>query len=194
MILGRRSKEPMKHRVRVALWPRRSWSRSVGYIKARMLRLRATPHAIAAGFAAGVFASFTPLMGFHFFLAAIIAWLTRGSIIASAFGTFIGNPLTFPLIWGATYTLGESIVGGRSVHVAAVNLHHYLSWSDFSFSAVWPLLKPMLVGGLILGGIGYAMFYFPIRAIVGGYQRRRNARLASRSAALSEKTAAQAAE
>lgn len=189
MIFGRRTKQRIGDKVRVAVWPRRSWPRSVEYIKKRMLRLRATPHAIAAGFAAGVFASFTPLMGLHFFLAALLAWAMRGSLIASAFGTFIGNPLTFPLIWSVTYALGSRIIGNGAEQVAAVNLHHYWSWSDFSFAAVWPLVKPMMVGGLILGSIGGVLFYVILRAVVAGYQGRRKARLARRHADIADATA-----
>lgn len=188
MILGRRSKEPIRHRVRVALWPRRSWPRSAEYIKKRVLRLKATPHAIAAGVAAGVFASFTPLMGLHFILAAFMAWASRGSIIASAFGTFVGNPLTFPLIWGATYSLGARILGYNGAHEAATHLHDHLTWSNFSLHAVWTLILPMLVGGVIMGSVGWVLFYFPIKAAIAGYQNRRNARIAERSAS------AQAAE
>jgi len=173
----------MRHRVRVAVWPRRSWSRSVNYVKKRVMRLRATPHAIAAGFAAGVAASFTPMIGLHFILAAVIAWLSRASIVASALGTFVGNPLTFPFIWGVTYALGEKIVGAGGAHGSPVDLHKYLSWTEFSFEAVWPLFKPMLVGGLILGTISWIAFYFPIKALVSGYQARRNAHFASKAEA-----------
>ena len=186
MIFGRRNKEPIGHRVRVALWPRRSWPRSVEYVKKRVLRLKATPHAIAAGFAAGVFASFTPLMGFHFILAAFMAWLTRGSIIASAFGTFIGNPLTFPIIWGATYGIGSKILGSNGAHHAATHLYDHLSWSTFSLKALWTLILPMGIGGVILGSIGWVLFYFPIKAAIAGYQNRRSARIAARADATTQ--------
>ncbi|MFN0263411.1 DUF2062 domain-containing protein [Tepidamorphus sp. 3E244] len=150
----------------------------MNYVKKRVLRMRATPHAIAAGFAAGAFASFSPLMGLHFLLAALIAWFTRGNIIASAFGTFIGNFFTFPLIWSATYSLGSGILGGGGRHHAATKLWEYFSWSDFSFATVWPLIKPMALGGVILGSIAWVIFYFPIRAAVRGYQTRRAAQIA----------------
>ncbi|MCC0048724.1 MAG: DUF2062 domain-containing protein [Tepidamorphaceae bacterium] len=182
MILGRRTKQTIGGKVRTALWPRRSWPRSVEYVKKRVLRLKATPHAIAAGFAAGVFASFTPLMGFHFILAAFMAWLTRGSIIASAFGTFIGNPLTFPLIWGATYGIGAKILGNHGADHAATHLHEHI----WSLKSLWTLILPMSIGGVILGSIGWLMFYFPIRAMISGYQNRRNARIAARNGATTQ--------
>src|SRR5690606_12123881 len=83
------------------------------YVAKRVLRLSASPHAIAAGFAAGVFASITPFVGLHFFLAGVIAWVTGGNLVASALGTAFGNPITFPLIWAGTYRLGRWILGLR---------------------------------------------------------------------------------
>ncbi len=189
MIFSRREKQPLSERMRVYVWPRRSWTRSAAYIKKRVLRLRATPHAIAAGFAAGVFASFTPMMGFHFLIAALLALVTRGSIIASAFGTFIGNPLTFPLIWGTTYAFGANILGLNGAAGANPDLTPYMSWSGFSFAAVWPLWKPMAVGGALLGAIGWTICYFPVRALVARYQTNRQVRLAQRAAAHAEAVA-----
>ncbi len=61
-------------------------------MKKRVLRLRATPHAIAAGVAAGVFATFTPLLGFHFAMAFVIAYLVRGSLPAAALGASSAIP------------------------------------------------------------------------------------------------------
>lgn len=135
------------------------------------------------GFAAGAFASFTPLMGFHFILAALLAFATRGNIIASAFGTFVGNPLTFPLIWGATYSLGARILGSGGKHSEATELHSHLTWSNFSLEAVWPLVWPMIVGGVILGALVWVLMYFPIRAMIASYQNKRAARISRREAA-----------
>ena len=55
------------------LWPNGGWSRRFEYVKYRIKRLPDSPKRISLGIAAGVFASFTPLYGFHFFVAMIIA-------------------------------------------------------------------------------------------------------------------------
>ena len=111
MLFKRRTPPSWQETFRVWLWPRRSWLRSTQYVTKRILRLTATPYAIAAGVAAGVFTSFTPFMGLHFLVAALFAWLIRGNLIASALGTFFGNPLTFPIIWAATFNTGALILG-----------------------------------------------------------------------------------
>jgi len=92
-------------RVRNLIWPKMGLSRAWRYVVHRMARLKASPHAIALGFAAGAFASFTPFVGLHFILAGLIAFALRSSILASAIGTVVGNPLTFPFIWLSTYNV-----------------------------------------------------------------------------------------
>ncbi len=132
------------------LWPRRSVSRSVRYFCKRVLRLRASPHAVAAGVAAGVFASFFPL-GSHFIIAAAVSWLVAGNLVAAALGTAFGNPVTFPLLWGASWETGKLILhehlppDGAPGHLGAM-------MQDLSFSQLWePVLKPMAVGAIPLG-------------------------------------------
>ena len=103
----RRDPQPVRDRVREFLSPRKGWQRGYRYLGKRVQRLPDTPHRIALGFACGVMASFTPFFGFHFVIAAAFAFVARGNILASATGTFTGNPLTFPLIWGITYETGQ---------------------------------------------------------------------------------------
>ncbi len=176
MLFRRRHPPNWSENVRIWLWPRRSWPRSARYVLYRLRRLRATPHAIALGCACGAFASFTPYLGVHFILAGVLAWITRGSIIASAFGTFVGNPLTFPFIWIAAYQLGNWVLG----ETAAINVL-YLSDSllNKSFDKIWPLLKPMTVGGVPLGILAGTIVYFIVKKASESYQRKsRKRRLA----------------
>lgn len=176
MLFNRRVPPTAGERTRVALWPRRSWRRSFGYYKHRVLRLEASPHSIAAGFAAGAFASCTPFIGFHFLLAFAFAWPIGGSMIAAAFGTAIGNPLTFPFIWLTSFQIGEFILGDEG---ATPPLSLELSFSTItqSFDVIWPTLKPMLVGGVVLGFIVGGTFYVLVRSAVVVRQQIRRVRL-----------------
>ncbi|MEF2553398.1 DUF2062 domain-containing protein [Aurantimonas sp. A2-1-M11] len=173
MLFRRRQPENFSARVRTILWPRRSFRRSFRYLRKRVLRLNATPHAIAAGVAAGVASSFTPFIGFHFLLAFALAYVTAGNMAAAALGTAAGNPLTFPIIWGATYETGQFLLHSRSHHVTEPEgLGTALGHMDFI--AIWdPVVKPMLVGSLPLGlvaGLGcYGLVFFTARS----FQRRR---------------------
>jgi len=176
MLFDRRDKPPMSERVRVALWPRRSWGRSFRYIGKRVLRLSATPHAIAAGFAAGAMVSFTPFVGFHFIMAGVFAYLIGGNVLASAFGTAVGNPLTFPFIWTLSYRVGRWILHESDAPVPPIDLQEGLL--NHSTDVLLPVLKPMLVGAVPLGIIAWIAFYFLVRAVVRSFQDARRRRLA----------------
>ena len=165
--------------MRVIFWPTTGWTRSTKYLLKRMLRLSGTPHAIALGFAAGVFASFTPLVGFHFSIGFLVAWIAGGNLIASAFGTFIGNPVTFPLIWAGTYRFGNWILG---VHPPVNDNNIDISAGLFAHSidVVLPLIKPMIVGSLPVGIVAAIVCYFPVRNMIAAYQKSRRARLGAK--------------
>ncbi|WP_346433030.1 DUF2062 domain-containing protein [Breoghania sp.] len=64
MLFQRRTPPHWLEQIRVALWPRHSFARSAKYFGKRVLRLTASPHAVALGFAAGTFASFTPFVAY----------------------------------------------------------------------------------------------------------------------------------
>jgi uncharacterized protein (DUF2062 family) len=179
MLFQRREKLAFKERVRAYVWPRRGWRRTTRYMMKRILRLSGTPHAIALGVAAGVFISFTPFVGLHFVLSFIVAWIAGGNLVASAFGTFIGNPLTFPFIWASTFELGNWMLG-RTAHVPFA-FDANTSLFNESVEALWPLIMPMTVAGVPMGILFGIAFYFPVRAMVERYQERRRTILVSRA-------------
>ena len=167
--------------MRTYLWPRRSFSRSLQYFSKRILRLKATPHAVAAGVAAGVFASFFPL-GFHFAVAAVLCWVIAGNLVAAALGAvFFGNPLTFPLLWGASWEVGKLILherlpkNGPPAHLG--EMMHTLS-----FAKLWhPVLEPMLIGAVPLGLIFGLIFYGITRWGMTAFREQRRKRMAERA-------------
>lgn len=182
MIFRRRTPADGWERARTFLWPRRSFARSAQYFQKRVLRLSATPHAVAAGVASGVFASFLPFMGLHFVIAAVVAFIIRGNMLASALGTAIGNPLTFPFIWGASYQLGRFFLYGT--HPREIEpLHLGKALWNLEFAQLWnPLLKPMTAGGVPLGLLFGLVFYIVTRWATAAFQERRRRRLLSRQA------------
>lgn len=183
MLFRRKARPTLSERVRIALWPRRSFGRSFAYYKHRVLRLEASPHAIAAGVAAGAFASCTPLVGFHFLLSFVVAWMIGGSMIAAAFGTAVGNPLTFPFIWLSSFQLGQAILGRDEGAVSPLELELSFDLLWNSFATLWPTLKPMLLGGAIIGLVIGAILYVLTRSAVLVSRSLREARLRAGGAA-----------
>lgn len=182
MLFKRRDKPSHLERLRVAVWPRHSFARSARYFSKRVLRLTASPHAIAMGFAAGAFASITPFIGLHFLLSFVIAFVVGGNMVAAALGTVVGNPLTFPFIWASTYKVGSMILYGEAKELdhRALDKHLDGGFLEKSLDTLLPLIKPMLVGAVPLGLITATLFYFLVFYSVRAYQRTRRQKLASR--------------
>ncbi|MEN5248397.1 type IV secretion system effector BspA [Brucella pseudintermedia] len=179
MLFQRRNPPTRKERLRLLVWPRRSFSRSLRYGGKRILRITASPHAVAAGLAVGVFSAFTPFFGFHLIIAIVLAYVLAGNIAAAALGTTLANPLTLPLIWGSTFELGRFIMNGSIDQAPPVHLGRALE--TMRFDEIWtPLLKPMLFGSTVLGAAFAVVVYFVTRFAVSAFRRRRIERLAEK--------------
>jgi uncharacterized protein (DUF2062 family) len=122
----------------------------------RLVRIGSDPHALAAGFASGAVLSCTPLFGLHFLLAFGLAWAVRGHMVATALGTVVGNPLTFPVFASAAYWLGGVLFGvpdhldGAEVGVILrdtflVTLIGSLPIAILAYAGTYLLLKPALI-------------------------------------------------
>lgn len=179
MLFRRRVPEGRWARFRNLLWPRRSFRRSYRYFVKRVIRLDAAPHAVAAGFAAGVFASFTPFIGFHFILAFAIAYVVAGNMAAAALGTAVGNPATFPFIWAATYEIGRLVTQrgpAEAPHPAALES----SLSPSNILAIWdPVVKPMLIGAVPLGLVAAILSFVLVRSAVKSFQAHRKRQISA---------------
>ncbi len=177
MIFKRRDKPPLMERLREAVYPRKGLWRGMDYIRKRLHRLPDSPHRIALGFACGAAVSFTPFFGFHIVLAAALGWVLRGNILAAAFGTMVGNPLTFPFIAAFSLNTGWRILGTGTRSTE----------SDFSvgwlLDNIEQIFLPYLVGGILPGLLAGVVCYWFIGPIVEAYQNRRRRRLAKRAEA-----------
>ena len=191
-----RREKPLKwtDKLRIAVWPRRSWARSGSYVAKRILRLTASPHAVAAGVAAGVFASFSPFIGLHFVMAVALAYIIAGDMIAAALATLVGNPLTLPAIWASTYSIGRYVLHEPLALRSDEAVEKLAGTSMFSSSdmsvlfnkiiALWdPVFKPMAIGSLPLG-LGFGLVsYFLVRLLLARFRQSRHKRIAAKLAA-----------
>ena len=180
--------------LRAVIWPERGFRRLFSYLFQRIIRLPGTPTSIASGFASGVAASFTPFLGLHFILAGALAMLFRGNVLASAIGTFFGNPWTFILIWLADYEVGLGIIHafgyGADLRVLSIdelvaimgNVMRFLSytgnisWADLS-DDIEQVFMPLLIGGMALGTIAWVTSFLLTLWSVKGWRIHRAKRL-----------------
>nr|WP_242511865.1 DUF2062 domain-containing protein [Rhodobaculum claviforme] len=180
------------------VYPRGGWRRAASYMGHRLSRLPDTPRRIARGIAAGMFASCTPLFGLHFVIAALGARLLGGNILAALLGTFLGNPLTFPLIVETSVQLGSWMLGlGGGLHFPQVMAAFGYAWAELwtnLYALVageapnWLRLRlffnrvflPYLLGGMVLGVVSGVGVYFASLPLIRAYQTRRHNRLRAR--------------
>ncbi|MEO0999442.1 MAG: DUF2062 domain-containing protein [Pseudomonadota bacterium] len=200
MVFKRRNPLTLLERLRGWIYPRGGWRRGFEYLGHRVRRLPDTPHRVALGLACGAFVSFSPLFGLHFFYAMLCAWLLGGNIVASLIGTFIGNPLTFPVIAWISLGLGRWMLGlggdesefaaiaGAFAEAANGAWATAKSWFGYGPSA-WDRLVvflrevflPYFIGGLAPGALAAALVYYLTRPLVAAYQRRRRTKLMERA-------------
>lgn len=211
MIFKRRDPKPTLRAMAEFLWPRGGWARAFHYVKHRMRRLPDSPERIARGVWAGVFVTFTPLFGLHFFVAAILAKLMKGNILASLMATFVGNPLTFVFIALASLKTGHLMLGtelaegelralSRKFGDAGSDLWHNfvaifteakMDWSSLSIFSR-EVFYPYLIGGIVPGVICATVAYYLAVPILQAYQKRRRGLIKAKFEALKQKTAAKA--
>ena len=174
-VFRRRKRLGLAERVQGILWPRIGWRRAAAYFLHRVRRLPGSPHTIAAGFACGAAISFTPFIGLHFVLAALLAWIIGGNVIASAFGTVVGNPWTFPIIWIGIYRLGSLLLGWEVGH----GLPESISIT-YIFDHPIAVLLPMSLGGIVTAAVAWLAFYWLVLGLVAEYQELRHRRRSAR--------------
>lgn len=170
-VFKRREDRTLLQKGRELVWPASGYRRAARYLWRRLTRMQASPHAVALGFAIGVYMSFSPFLGFHLALSGAAAWLLGGNIAASLMGNFLGNPLTYPFMWAAIYQTGEFFVGTGSAGGAPPS-----GGVSFDMAGAWDVFVPMLIGSVPVGLVAALLFYFPIRSGVGRYQVVRRAR------------------
>lgn len=150
----------------------------------RLLRLDDTPRRIALGSAAGLFCAPLPMIG-QPLLAALLARLAGGNLLAAVAATFLSNPLTSLPIWYGCYRIGRGVVqddrpavGFARVASLVANLDDLplVESAGAGYGMVREILAPLLCGTL-LTGLGLAVGgFFAVRALVARWHRRRDAR------------------
>jgi uncharacterized protein len=210
VVFRRRSKRTLGQVLLEVIYPRGGWRRAISYVGHRLSRLPDTPKRISRGIAAGVMASFTPLFGLHFVLAALIARAIGGNILAALLATFFGNPLTFPIIVEVSVQLGNWILGqGGAMHFPHVMAAFAYASAElwYNFTAIltggepnWFRLRlffnrvflPYLVGGIGPGIVASVVMYYVSLPLINAYQSRRRKKLRERFDSTRRKAAAQA--
>ncbi|MBM7067095.1 DUF2062 domain-containing protein [Actibacterium sp. 188UL27-1] len=196
MVFKRRDKRSWGRLCIETLWPRGGWGRAAQYIRHRVRRLPDSPERIARGIFIGVFTTFTPLYGLHFLVAAIIAKILRGNVLAAILATFFSNPITIIPIGAISLGTGHFLLGtkparetgktvGERFLEAGADLWHNFKAVFTAKQAHWTGLQdfytevfvPYTIGGLAPGVIAGVVAYYLSLPIIAAYQNRRRGML-----------------
>ncbi|MGR3562847.1 MAG: DUF2062 domain-containing protein [Heliomarina sp.] len=210
MVFRRRDRRSVLRATSDFLYPRGGWTRAALYVKHRVRRLPDTPERIARGIGAGVFTTFTPFYGMHFIVAAIVAKLCRGNILAALMGTFFGNPLTYVPIGLISLKMGHFILGtnfddrahrsfgGKFVDAAddlkdnffALFTERTADWHGLSVF-YHEVFFPYLIGGLLPGIVAGLVAAYLSLPLIRAYKKRRKGAIKAKFEAIKKKAAAQ---
>lgn len=205
MVFKRRDKRPLWKVVVDFVYPKGGWGRAFRYVQHRLHRLPDPPHRISRGIWAGVFTTFTPFYGLHFLIAAFIAFVMQGNIVAALLATFFGNPLTYIPIAVAALKTGHWLLG-TEFEVADQRLDEKFAdaWADLWHNfmsmfnddmADWHGLSvfydevfyPYMIGGIIPGIITASVCYYLAVPVIRFYQNRRKGRIKEKLSNLRKK-------
>src|ERR1044072_6189876 len=101
---------------------------AVMYRKAfrNLLNLDDPPERIALAFAVGAFIGFSPLLGLHTILAAIVAVIWRLNKLAVFTGAYIQNPWTMAPIIVASWAIGRWFIDTPIGELPVMSVHALL--------------------------------------------------------------------
>ncbi|MEP3345841.1 MAG: DUF2062 domain-containing protein [Litoreibacter sp.] len=193
------------------LWPQGGWGRAFDYVKHRVRRLPDNPDRISRGIFAGVFTTFTPFYGFHFFIAIFIAKVMRGNILAALMATFFGNPLTYLPIGVVSLKTGHFLLGTEFEENMNIGRRFAGAWRDLKDNFVamftddvahWSRLEgfydevffPYMIGSLIPGIVVATIIYYVSLPFIAAYQNRRKGRIKAKFEEIRKRKAAKKAE
>ena len=167
----RRKQLSIVDRVLSIVWPARGFGRLISYLIQRVKRMPGSTLSIAVGAAWGIAVSFTPFIGLHLLVGLFMAYLCRGNLLACLFGTFVGNPWTFPLFFYLDYRLGAFIVlefGGEVKSLGGTMTEFMSLFIADPALLIGALFLPIIIGALIMGTIAwFAAFGFTYWAVAG---------------------------
>jgi uncharacterized protein (DUF2062 family) len=133
------------------------WGKIRGKIQEAIIA-ESDERSLAAGFAVGVFFSFTPLVTLHMVLALVVAFVFRFNKVTTIAGVWVNNPYTMPFVFYACFRFGERILGIRVPPP---------SFESYTLGTLWkaalPYAAPLLLGttivGLVAAALGYVVVY-----------------------------------
>lgn len=133
-----------------------------------ILTLDNHPGHIAAGFAVGVFISFTPFFGLHMLIAIIAAFVFRLNKLTCITGSCVNTPMTVAPVLVISYKLGRFLLG---YYPGELHIKQELSW-QYALKLIDKHGASLLLGTSILGLFAAVLAYFICYYLVVRFRRK----------------------
>lgn len=144
--------------------------RYIRYIGLRLVRVNDSPPKVAAGFSLGVFLGVFPTFGIAIPVSFILASLFGFNRASAVIGSLVMNPVTTPLFWSASATVGGMIFSEDARKILDI-------WEKGdklrTFSKATLIY---LAGNLIVSTVMAVAGYFFALSVVRAYRRGRESK------------------
>ena len=140
------------------------------YIYLRLIRVGGDPVHIALGFSLGVFLGVFPTFGIGIPLALLLASALRWNRVSAMLGSLVMNPITTPLFWTLSGTLGAAIFGVNANKVMTSVQNGERLRSLTMGAGIY------LVGNTIIALVSAVIAYFLALRVVTVYRKKRRER------------------
>jgi uncharacterized protein (TIGR03546 family) len=140
------------------------WKKRIKYI----LTLDSHPGHIAAGFAVGVFISFTPFFGLHMVIAIVAAFVFRLNKLTCITGSCVNTPMTVAPVLVVSYKLGRFLLGYSPQEI---HIKQELSW-QYALKLLDKHGASLLLGTSIIGLFAAVFAYFFCYYLVVRFRRK----------------------
>jgi len=138
-----------------------------------LLNLDDPPERTARAFAIGTLIGFSPLLGLHTIIAAVLAVIWRLNKVALFAGVYISNPWTVAPVIAVSWAIGRLFVETPPVELPPVTWGAFLSgefWQQIASQR--PQLLPFAIGASIVSIVCSLVSYPLMLYVLRAYRRK----------------------
>ncbi|HMV46693.1 MAG TPA: DUF2062 domain-containing protein [Blastocatellia bacterium] len=154
-----------------------------------LLNLDDPPERTALAFAIGALIGFSPLLGLHTIIAAIVAVVWRLNKVALFTGVYISNPWTVAPVVAVSWAIGRWFVETPPIELPQFTMTAIAS-AEFwrQIASQWPQLLPFAIGASIVSVVCALVSYPLMLYVLRAYRRKYPNNSAATSATLNRES------
>jgi uncharacterized protein (DUF2062 family) len=138
-----------------------------------LLNLDDPPERTALAFAVGVFIGFSPILGLHTVMAAIVSVIWKFNKLAIFTGIYLNNPWTLAPIVASSWAVGRLFIGAPPIELPQFTVDIIMTVEFWQAIAnQWRQLAPFAVGATVLSVVFSCVSYPLMLYVLRAYRRK----------------------